>query len=57
MSDIVAVPSLQEAFGIVVSEAMACGKPVIGSRVGGIVDQIIDGYNGILVAPREIHQK
>ena len=51
-SDIVVIPSLQEAFGLVVSEAMACGKPVIGSRVGGIPDQIIDGFNGFLVQPR-----
>jgi glycosyltransferase involved in cell wall biosynthesis len=52
MSDIVAVPSLQEGFGLVVSEAMACGKPVIGTNVGGIPDQIVDGYNGFLVEPR-----
>ena len=52
MSDIVLVPSIQEGFGLVVSEAMACGKPVIGSNVGGIPDQIIDGYNGFLVQPR-----
>ena len=53
MSDIVVVPSLQEAFGLVVAEAMASGKPVIGSNVGGIPDQIIDGYNGFLVQPRK----
>jgi len=53
MSDIVVVPSLQEAFGLVVSEALACGKPVIGTNVGGIPDQIIDGYNGFLVQPRD----
>ena len=52
MSDITVIPSLQEAFGLVVSEAMACGKPVIGSNVGGIPDQIVDGYNGFLVQPR-----
>jgi glycosyltransferase involved in cell wall biosynthesis len=52
MSDIVVVPSLQEAFGLVVTEAMACGKPVIGTNVGGIPDQIVDGYNGFLVQPR-----
>jgi glycosyltransferase involved in cell wall biosynthesis len=52
MSDIVVVPSLQEAFGLVVSEAMACGKPVIGTKVGGIPEQIIDGYNGLLIEPK-----
>jgi glycosyltransferase involved in cell wall biosynthesis len=53
MSDIVVVPSLQEAFGLVVSEALACGKPVIGTKVGGIPDQILDGYNGFLVKPKD----
>jgi glycosyltransferase involved in cell wall biosynthesis len=53
MSDIVVVPSLQEAFGLVVSEAMSSGKPVIGTKVGGIPDQIIDGYNGFLVQPKK----
>jgi glycosyltransferase involved in cell wall biosynthesis len=52
MSNMVVVPSLQEAFGLVVAEAMACGKPVIGTRVGGIPDQIIDRYNGFLIPPR-----
>jgi glycosyltransferase involved in cell wall biosynthesis len=32
---------------------MATGKPVIGTKVGGISDQIIDGYNGSLVPPRD----
>jgi len=54
MSDIVVVPSIQEAFGLIVSEAMACGKPVIGSRVGGIPDQISDSKTGFLVEPRDI---
>ena len=53
ISDIVVVPSIQEAFGLVVSEAMACGKPVVGTKVGGIPDQIIDGYNGFLVPPKD----
>lgn len=32
-------------------EAMAMGKPVIGSRIGGITEQIVDGKTGILVTP------
>ena len=59
-SDIVVAPSLQEAFGLTITEAMACGKPVIGTRVGGIPDQIVDGHNGFLVEPKnpsEIAQK
>jgi glycosyltransferase involved in cell wall biosynthesis len=60
MSNLIVAPSLQEAFGLVVSEAMACGKPVIGTNVGGIPDQIIDGHTGFLVQtknPREIAEK
>jgi glycosyltransferase involved in cell wall biosynthesis len=52
-SDVVVVPSLQEAWGLVATEAMACGKPVVASRVGGLLDQVIDGYNGFLVPPRD----
>jgi glycosyltransferase involved in cell wall biosynthesis len=47
--DIVAVPSLQEGFPIVVLEAMASGKPVVASRVGGIPEAIEPGKTGILV--------
>ena len=54
-SDVSVVPSLQEAFGLVVTEAMASCKPVIGSDVGGIPDQITDRYNGFLVKPRDPH--
>lgn len=53
MSNMVVVPSLQEAFGLVITEAMASGKPVIGTNVGGIPDQIIDGFNGFLVKPKD----
>jgi glycosyltransferase involved in cell wall biosynthesis len=56
MSDLVVVPSVQEAFGLVVSEAMASGKPVIGTSVGGIPDQIVDGQDGLLVRPRDVGQ-
>lgn len=50
--DIAVVPSVQsEPFGCVVIEAMAAGTPVVGSRNGGIAEQIEDGISGILFTP------
>lgn len=52
MSDVVVVPSLWlEAFGRVVVEAMACGTPVIASRVGGIPEILSDRFQDCLVEP------
>lgn len=44
-----------EPFGGVVIEAMAMGKPVVGTRVGGTVEQIEDGRTGRLVPPSDPH--
>ena len=50
--DILVFPSLvSEAFGRVAIEAMASGKPVIASRIGGVTDIVEDGKSGLLVAP------
>jgi len=51
--DMLVVPSLSEAFGRTVIEAMACGKPVVASNVGGIPEIVEDGKTGILVPPKD----
>ena len=48
-STVIVQKSLAEGFGLTVSEAMWKSRPVIASRVGGIVDQIVDGDSGVLV--------
>ena len=47
--DVVLVPSVAEPFGLVALEAIAAGRWVIASAVGGLRDIVIDGVNGTLV--------
>lgn len=48
-ADLFLLPSETEAFGLVALEAMACGVPVIGTRVGGLPELVTNGENGWLV--------
>lgn len=48
-ADVCVVPSYYESFGLVAVEAMACGTPVVASRVGGLVSTVIDGVSGYLI--------
>jgi len=52
-SDFLVLPSKDrsEGFGLTILEENACGKPAIGSKVGGIPAVISHGYNGLLVPP------
>jgi glycosyltransferase involved in cell wall biosynthesis len=52
--DILVLPSLNEGMGRVLVEAMAAGKPVVASRVGGILDLVKHGHNGFLVTPGDV---
>jgi len=52
-ADVVAIPSRQEGQGIVALEAMAASKPVVASRVGGLVETVIAGETGLLVPPED----
>ena len=58
LADVVVMPSLAgkagtEGQGLVLLEAMACGKAVVGADIGGIKDIITDGENGLLVKQKD----
>jgi len=50
---VVVCPSHREGYGVVAREAMAHGRPVVASAVGGLLDAVEDGVTGLLVPPRD----
>ena len=54
VADLFLLPSTEESFGLAGLEAMACGVPVIASRVGGLPEVIDDGVSGFLHAPDDL---
>jgi glycosyltransferase involved in cell wall biosynthesis len=52
-ADIFALPSRGDCMPQAVTEALACGLPVVATRVGAIPEMVTDGVNGYLVAPRD----
>tara|TARA_Y100000310_G_scaffold345647_1_gene467702 strand:+ start:18986 stop:20920 length:1935 start_codon:yes stop_codon:yes gene_type:complete len=55
-ADVAALTSKAEGFGLAVTEAMSCGKPVVGTNAGGIANQIQNGVNGFLVGVNNIEE-
>jgi D-inositol-3-phosphate glycosyltransferase len=53
-ADATVMPSYYESFGMVALEAMACGSPVIASRVGGLATTVRDGVTGVLVPDGDV---
>ena len=51
---VVACPSHREGFGVACLEAMAHGRPVVASAVGGLLDLVVDGETGIHVPPGDV---
>ena len=55
-AEMVVMPSHYESFGMVALEAMACGKPVIASQVGGLAFLVRDGETGFVIPGNDVEK-
>ena len=53
--DLFAMSSVTEGLGTSLLDAMACSRPIVATRAGGIPEIVEDGVNGLLVPPRDHH--
>ncbi len=53
-ADVFCLPSYHESFGMVNMEAIACGVPVVSTKIDAIQEQITDGHNGLLINPGDV---
>src|SRR4029078_9101408 len=51
--DVFAMSSVTEGLGTSLLDAMACSRPIVATRTGGIPEVVAEGVNGLLVAPRD----
>ena len=54
IADLFLLPSSEESFGVAALESMACGTPVVASRVGGLPEVVVDGESGMLCDPDDV---
>jgi glycosyltransferase involved in cell wall biosynthesis len=55
MIDLYALSSIREGLPVALLEAMACGKPAVATRAGGVSEILLDGETGLLVEPSDPH--
>jgi glycosyltransferase involved in cell wall biosynthesis len=53
--DLFVMSSVTEGLGTSLLDAMACARPIVATRAGGIPEIVVDGVNGLLVEPRDHH--